>query len=222
MERRAVQTLVVILNDQLPVGLHVIHDPMRDDEIAHSPGRELFRESGKLVAERRSAIRKIDEDEAVPHVRPNGAQRELLAPESGRPVHVRRADQPSLVVIRPRVIRALNRAAKGARRLIAQLRAAMAAHVVKRPHAAVVGRAHDDQRIARDAPRDERAALRQLAQPSDADPHAAIEALLLAREQIGIGVVARRQREGRVRQRRARFERHSKFRFMIQPVREET
>src|SRR5581483_11690286 len=91
MHQRAMQTLVVIGNDQLPIRLHIIDDALIQLELAHAPGRKLFRQLAELREKRGPVRREIQKDVAVPHVARNTVQRIIETRKSG--VHVRRADQ---------------------------------------------------------------------------------------------------------------------------------
>jgi hypothetical protein len=50
MHRRAVQALVVILDDQLPVSLDVVDDPLVELELAHPPRREFVWQLAELFS----------------------------------------------------------------------------------------------------------------------------------------------------------------------------
>jgi len=45
MQYRTMQALVVIQNDQLPVGLHVVDNPPPQPQVLHAPVREFLRRS---------------------------------------------------------------------------------------------------------------------------------------------------------------------------------
>jgi hypothetical protein len=68
VEVRAVQALVVVLDDQLPVRLHVVDDPMPATELLHLPRTELVREIRQLGGQRRGRTGHVEKDVAVPHV----------------------------------------------------------------------------------------------------------------------------------------------------------
>ena len=69
---------------------------------------------------------------SVPFVRINRQQRILGLVEVRNVLHVRRADQPPIEIVRPRVIRTLNALDEAAFGLLAEARAAVAAHVEQR------------------------------------------------------------------------------------------
>src|SRR5687768_4139843 len=84
-------------------------------------------------------------------------------------VHVGRADQPSVEVVGPRVVGALDAAAEGAMVLGAQFRTAMPAHVIERVDlsGAIAG---DDDALAEYLAQDELTGLFHLLDASGADP----------------------------------------------------
>src|SRR6185503_15507375 len=76
-------------------------------------------------------------------------QREILLVEPSDLLHVRGTDQASIEAVRPRVIRALNRAGELARRRRADARPAMPADVEQASELTITT-AHDDDRFTRD------------------------------------------------------------------------
>src|SRR4029450_123650 len=112
MQVRAVEALVVVLDDQLPVRLDVIDDAVAQTEILHAPRSEFTGKVGELGRERLWARIEIEEDVSVPLLRADAVQRVVLTSEVGHLVHVRRANQSAVEVIGPRVIRALDAVAK--------------------------------------------------------------------------------------------------------------
>ena len=95
---------------------------------------EKQRAIGELRGERLGVRVEVEKDVAVPLVCGHAVQRVVLAVEVRHLVHVRRADQPAVEVVGPRMIRALDAARKDTLDFGAQLRAAMPAYVVERVH----------------------------------------------------------------------------------------
>ena len=149
MQRRAVQALVVVLDDELPVGADVVDDAIGADEIGHAPGGELRRQGAEMIGERRTVRRERDEQNPSQTLDADTVQWKVRLVESGRSVHVRRADQAAVVVVRPRVVRTLDRAGELSAGLTAESRAAMAAHVLEGATPVAV-RAHDHDAVAGD------------------------------------------------------------------------
>src|SRR5207253_6975034 len=132
---RAMETLVVVLDDQLPVGGDVIDDAMAAPEGAHFPGCEAIGKIAELGSKRRRIRGQVEKDVAIPGVSGDAVQRIVLETESGDIVHVRRADQPAVEIVGPRVVRTLDAARERPFRTGAEPCAAMAADVVERANA---------------------------------------------------------------------------------------
>ena len=82
----------------------------------HAPAAELRRQIGR--AARASGARigdEVEEDVAVPSAACTAMQRIVVLAEVRHFVHVRRADQPAVEIVGPRVIRALDAAGERAR-----------------------------------------------------------------------------------------------------------
>src|ERR1035437_6065576 len=128
---------------------------------------------------------------AVPDVAAGAMQRVVRFAELRR--HVRRGEQLSLKVVRPRVIRALNAIDEMAFGVRADPRAPMTAHVEHGvyPAGAV---ARDDQALVADRAREEIACIRNLVGAPGADPACEIQALELRLVERRIGVEMSRQR----------------------------
>ena len=156
-----------------------------------------------------AAFRRTHKGESGPCVDRRRGERVVLAAEPQRAVHVRRAQQTSVVVVGPGVVRTLNRAAERARLSGAQLRAAMPADIRE---GAVFGwcgahrriaRPQNHQLLASDLAGDEGAPRRQVFLARGRRPHPAEARILLAPEDTGVRVVAGRKRRGAGRQGRA-------------------
>ena len=132
------QALVVVLDDQLPVRLHVVDDAVAEPEVLPCARRGTWRRAGpELLGERRGRSLQVEEDVPVPDRGVHAVQRVVGLAEVRHFVHVRRADQPSVEVVGPRVIRdtgCCRRTVPVAS--VADARAAMAADVVERAHLA--------------------------------------------------------------------------------------
>ena len=72
----------------------------------------------------------MDEDVSVPDLAAGAMERIVVLAELRR--HVRRGEQPSIEVVRPRVVRTLNAIDEVTVGLLAQSRAAVTAHVEQR------------------------------------------------------------------------------------------
>src|SRR4029077_16773232 len=96
MQVGAMQALVVVLNDQLPVGPDVVHDSLPDPKIPHTPGTKLVRQVTKLCGKRLRIGPQVDEDVAVPDLRVHSMERKLLLPEVRDFVHVRCSNEAAI------------------------------------------------------------------------------------------------------------------------------
>src|ERR1700730_6533115 len=72
MKYWAVQALIVVGYDQLPIGLYIVDILFVGAEIAHTPSAELLREICQLPCEGFRPIRQIQEDVSVPDVSVHG------------------------------------------------------------------------------------------------------------------------------------------------------
>ena len=113
-----------------------------DPAVGDEPGQVA-----QVLGERRRSGIGIDEDERPPRVDRDGHEAEALAVEAGLRVSTRRVAQRAVEVVRPGVIRALERlAAAGS---LAEREAAMAAHVDERAERFVPAADEDDRHVAR-------------------------------------------------------------------------
>ncbi len=193
MDRRAVQAFVVVLDDDLPVGSDVIGDPSTEAQLTHSVPVEI---GDRLVAvaqplvERPWLVGQAHEQETrvLPH--PDAVQRVVRALELLVLVDVRRGEQAAVEVVRPCVVRALERLAEMAARglVVEQLRAAVGAHVVEGAQLAVAV-AHDEDRLADDVADEVVARPGDLLASADAHPAAEEQALALLLVDLGGRVV---------------------------------
>ena len=193
MNRGAVQALIVILQDQLPVCLHVVLDPADRPQQRQVVAREASRERREpLCGGRRLGI-EIYKQESFPLGERDGVEWIRLLVEPFHLVHVRRADQAAVECVRPGVIRALDRFGQPARGRFAQPRAAMAADVVVGAPLSRLVAQHDDA-FAGDLNEEVIARRRERGVPADADPMPAEDSLLLFHEHVRRRVIGSRKR----------------------------
>ena len=172
MHGRAVQALVVVLDEDLPVRRELGDGSMARPQLVHPPALVLQRFVGLLferLAQVRPWLAEVREDEALPDLHRHRPEAErcpvelVLADE-------RRPDQPAVVGVAPRVVGALDRALRVAVGLgVAEPRAAMPADVVE-PAQLAVRAADEEQALAPDVDGDEVPRLGRLAAACDVHP----------------------------------------------------
>src|SRR5262245_10729592 len=203
MKVRAVQALVEVEDNQLPVCFHVINDSPAEPEVAHAPRGKPVREVAQLRAQRPilpippflpippilPLPPELDEDVPVPGLAASSMERIVLLAEFRR--HMRRREQPSIEVVRPRVIGALDATGEMTFRLLAQLCAAVTAHVEQRVDL-TRSVARDDHAVVPKRAREVIAGVGNLIGAPGADPAVDVEALQLRAVEIRIGVEAPR------------------------------
>ena len=123
---------------------------------------------------------------SVPQVGGDAVQRIVFLAEVRDFVHVRRAEQPPVEVVGPRVVRALDAAGKTPCGSEAELGSAVPAHVVERIHPGRTAR--DDDALAEQLSDEELAGRLDLFGPPRADPHPREQLLHLALEVRAIDV----------------------------------
>ena len=143
MHARTVITLRVILEDQLPVGAHVILNPPGRAEARQIPVAKLPGQRREDLVQRWRLLRQTNEDKAFPQLQPYGMQRIISLIEAGDGIHVRCPNQSAVKRIGPGVIWTLDRRAMPAR-LLAQPRPSVAANIVKSTHCALLIAHHDE------------------------------------------------------------------------------
>src|SRR3954464_15558478 len=124
-------TLRVILEDELPVRLHVVFDPARRSQLRQIPMRKLPCQRREHFFKRCRIVRQINKDETLPHTKREPVQRMLRLIESGNLVHMRRSDQSAIKTVRPRVVGASEGFMKSPVCFFTQERPAMPADIVK-------------------------------------------------------------------------------------------
>src|SRR5262249_39764025 len=132
VDSRAVETLRIVVDDQLPVRRHLVDDPPAQPELVHPPGSEPLFEPAEPLLERSRLRPQVEEDISVPEVHRRSVQWVILCAETGHPVHLGGRDEATVEVIGPSMVRALNRRCEGPRALRAQPRSSMAADIVER------------------------------------------------------------------------------------------
>src|SRR6516162_2499200 len=209
MERRTVQTLVVIEHNQLPVRLHLVSLSFEHAQFLHAPGRELLRQIRYMLRERPHFHPKIQKDVPVPHFGGHTAQRVIFLSEF-RLFHVRRRQQPPVQPVGPCMIRALDPPRESALTLFADLRSAMPANVVKRAHSPVTAPGHNHT-LTRHVRHKVVSGLLNLLAPPRTHPHPEEEALHLSSKHFKVRVISCFQR---LHQHRRSLPLHHAVRFL--------
>ena len=148
------------------------------------------RDLAEHVGQRRRVRVRVHEDERSPRVDGGGQEPELRAVEPRLAVAARDLAQRAVEVVRPRVVGALQR--RAASRPGEHGMAAVAADVDERAQHAVAA-AHDEERHGAGVGGQEGARLGDLVRAPRVLPAAPEDALLLAREDLRVGVPARGQ-----------------------------
>ena len=138
---RAVQALVVVLDQDLPVGLDLGHRDVADAELAEVEAGErraaTSRWSASALLEGHRVGVEVHEHEALPDGDGDRPQAERVAVDLVLG-DVRRADQAAVEGVRPGVVGALDGALHASRGLVAEPRAAVPADVVEAAQLAVL------------------------------------------------------------------------------------
>ena len=202
MDLRAVEALVVVLDDDLPVRGDLVHEAHADPELVHLEaleGRDRLGAVRERVDQRTARLpAHVHEHEARVAVDRDVVERVVRAIELLALLHVRRADQLAVQVEGPRVVRADERLARGLRPadVVEELRPAVAAHVVEGAELAGVV-PHDEDRLPRDVADDVVAGVRDLLGAADAHPVAPPDLLALVLPDLGARVVGAAERGAR-------------------------
>ncbi len=195
VNRGTMQTFIVILQDQLPVRLHVVLNAPDCLQQGQVVARESSLERREPLRRRSRLGIEVHEQEPFPRGERDGVQRIRLLIEAFHLVHVRRANQAPVERVGPRVIWALDRLGEAALGRFAQPRAAMATDVVVRVTLTGLIAQHDDA-LATDRRDEVIARRREGLIAADADPVAPEDPLRFAGEYFWIVVVAAGQRAG--------------------------
>jgi hypothetical protein len=200
MDGSAVVALHEVLDDELPVGGHVVDDapphgqrlePVRVDRLERA--QPAGDRAHHPLLERRRVLGQADPDVTQPLARGDGHKPALGTVDVRHPGQVGRRRQLPVQLVRPRVIGAPKIPADLPGLLGADARAAMSADVEQRPQPAVALPHHEHALAARldglelPGPAD-------VAGPRDAEPVALEDRQLLALEHVGVGVIGPGQR----------------------------
>ena len=203
---RAVVALREVLEEELPVGAHVVLDAAEGPQLGEPP-------RGELPGEAREGGREGGWLRRLPRGEGHAVERELRGVEPRRVAHVRRAEQAAVEGVGPAVVRALDRAAQPARRRLAEARPAVPAHVEERAGASFPI-AHDDQALPRRVGQEVIPRLRDLVCAAHTHPAPGEDAIgLLAVDRLR-GVVGLRQRPDLARERVAAVDHGLAHRFV--------
>ena len=186
MRRRAVVTLLVILDRQLPVGRNVVGPVRGDPEVREIEQGHRLLEIAHGAVERRGIVAETDEHQAVDFAVGHGPQRipgpvEIVGHASG-------CDQPAVRVVGPAVVRA-GELARITAFFEAHQRTPVAADVCKGPDRSVLA-ANDDRRLARHLQDLEVPGRCKLGHVSRKDPVAGDDPVELELVDGGVGVEA--------------------------------
>ncbi len=210
VNHRTMQAFVVVLEHQLPVGAHVVGDPVTHLEIREAESGKAADQRAVRLHERHRLARQIHEQKPFPLGNRGLMQRIVGLFEAGHLAHVGRADEPAIGGVGPGVVLALNRLGEVARLLGAEPGPAMPADVeegAQRPTSVP----KKDQALARDHPDEVVARRSEPVGAADADPVPGKKPLALFLENrsrvvilAGEGAGALFERAGRVYKRRHR------------------
>src|SRR5215469_383478 len=210
MDARAMVALVVILEDDFPIGRDVVHDTACGPQACQRIPRKTSGERVELLRER-AALRsgtlrhQIDEYETAPRLNADWIQRKVFFADAIGFRDIRSGAQAPVEFVRPRVVRAANRVSeiptRRAIHIAVELRAlvenqpapSMPAHVEVRGEAPVLG-AHDKHALTSDVKLEEVAGCGNFFFPRRAEPLMPENALLLAPEDLGREIRFARQR----------------------------
>src|SRR5690242_21581669 len=103
MDDGAVETFGIVLEDQLPVGMHVVVDATPGAQAGQIESAEAGEERRERLRERLQLLREIDEEEPLPSLEWYAVQGVIPLVEPRDLVHVGCADQRPVQRVRPRV-----------------------------------------------------------------------------------------------------------------------
>src|SRR5215207_10300563 len=104
MDQRAVVTLVVVLDDDLPVGRHVVFVPGAADKRLRTIRSDERVQRSDMVGEGWPVACRVDEDPVVPDGDRKLNEAELSTVDVSQPVEARRSDERTAEGVVPRVI----------------------------------------------------------------------------------------------------------------------
>ena len=187
MRDLAVVALEEVLADDLPVRRELrLPAPVEAQRVDVEPElRDLRGHRPERLGEWLRIQPSVDEHERAPRVDRDTTEAEVLLREVRLLIRARRRAQRAVELVRPRVIRALERRALAL--ALGDRETAMPTHVHQRAQLPVAGARHDHRRLPR-ARREERPRPGQLAQVSDVLPRRAEDPLLLPAQYLRIRV----------------------------------
>src|SRR5579863_2244756 len=127
----AVVALAVVMEEKLPVRVHLVDGAMDAAQLRQAPVPEPAEQPGQRGGERRRLRREVQEDETLPDLERHWMQRIVRAVEARHLFHVGSGAQGAVEAIGPGVVRALDGRAERRRALLAKAAAAVAAVVVE-------------------------------------------------------------------------------------------
>ena len=187
----AMQTLAVVLQYQLPVGADVVLDAPHRGERGEIEPREPPLQRAEHLRERLGPRGEVREQEPFPALQRRGVQRVVGLTEACDLVHMRRAHQPPVEPIGPRMIWALDGRGEMPAGPFAQPRAAMAAHIIEGAHH-TRGIADHDETLAGNLGHQVVPGLRDGRRPPHAHPAPPEDALRFLGEHLGRRVIPAR------------------------------
>ena len=209
VDRRAVVALAVVVEEELPVGLHLVDRPVGRGEVGDPPLREAAGQRRKAFRERRPVLPEMNEEQALPGLEPRLDQPVLGLLEARHVGHVGRPEQPPVQAVGPGVVGTLDRLAETAPLLQAEQAPTVAADVVEGPRPPLPVGERDDalgaELEAEVAPR-----LADLGDVTGVEPASAEDPLPLLGEELGRGEELLRQGPLAVRAARSHGERISR------------
>src|SRR5262249_26491865 len=105
----AVEALIVVEDDEFPVGFDVVDGALLQAEVLHAPGGKFFGKATELLAQRLGIGAEIQKDVTVPGLGIDRVERIILADKIDF-LHVRSAEQAAIKRVGPAVIGALDAA----------------------------------------------------------------------------------------------------------------
>ncbi len=103
------QALRVVLEDELPIGPHLVAHAVTDLETGETETREPMHHRREILVEGLGVVADVHEKKALAFGDRGGVQRKVAFVEPVDLMHVWRADEAPVGGVCPRVIRALNR-----------------------------------------------------------------------------------------------------------------
>ncbi len=187
VDARAVEALVVVLHDQLPVGVQRVAVGVAHHQVSHPEGGQVGVEAGEVLLERWCVTADVRHHVAVPLLDRQRDQRVVVGVADV--VLVRRRDAVELTVRRedPRVVRAADEPTAGLSVARQQLMGTVAAGVEEAAQASV-GAPHDEDAFVADAVGASVAGLREGVGAPQTHPSPGEQVFVLPRQDVRVGV----------------------------------